>query len=253
MPEKQQIIVDGHQLYVESYNPPNRLAVILLHHGLGSSKSWRALIPALIESGYFVIAYDRWGYGRSDPRSDFPMPSFEQDRKDLEAILSAYNLLEAILIGHSDGGTIGLLYAEQAPQIVRGLVTIAAHIYVEDKMVAGIEEIHKSFEEDLRFREGLKRVHGDKFEQVFYTWYNGWYRDELRTWNIHPKLNRITCPTLVIQGTEDEHATSEHARDLSAQVRGSQLWLLSGAGHMLPQEYPEIFNQRVLDFLSEIS
>jgi len=110
--------------------------------------------------------------------------------------------------------------------------------------------VRQSFLSDERFRNGLRRAHGDKFEAVFDYWYSGWIRPENLGWDMRPVLNRIACPTLVVQGLEDEHATPQHARDLAAGIPGAELWLVPGARHMFPQEQPEMFNQRLLAFLS---
>jgi pimeloyl-ACP methyl ester carboxylesterase len=55
----------------------------------------------------------------------------------------------------------------------------------------------------------------------------------------------------VVQGLEDEHASPQHARDLAASIPEADLWLVPGAGHMLPQDNPEEFNLRVLHFLGQ--
>ena len=62
------MLVNGHNLHVEQYGPENGPAVVLLHHGLGSVQAWKAQTQALVQAGYRVVVYDRWGYGKSDPR-----------------------------------------------------------------------------------------------------------------------------------------------------------------------------------------
>jgi 3-oxoadipate enol-lactonase/4-carboxymuconolactone decarboxylase len=69
---------------------------------------------------------------------------------------------------------------------------------------------------------------------------------------MRPLLGRINAPTLVVQGLEDEHATPQHARDITDAIPGAVLWLVAGAKHMFPQDDPERFNTRLLDFLSEV-
>ena len=56
------------------------------------------------------------------------------------------------------------------------------------------------------------------------------------SWDMRPILRQIGCPTLVVQGEADEHATPQHARDIADGIPGAELWLVPGAGHMLPQE-----------------
>jgi pimeloyl-ACP methyl ester carboxylesterase len=100
---------------------------------------------------------------------------------------------------------------------------------------------------------GMQHAHGVKYETVFRNWFDGWRRDESLTWDMRPILAKIKCPTLVVQGATDEHATPQHARDIAEAITGAELWLLAGAGHMLPQENADLFNPRLIQFLDTSS
>jgi pimeloyl-ACP methyl ester carboxylesterase len=243
------MLINGHNLHLERSGPGHAPAVVLLHHGLGSARAWRQQIPPLLQAGYQVIAYDRWGYGGSDPRPSLDVPGFDDDLADLESMLERLGLGEVALVGHSDGGTIALYMAARHPNLVRCLVSVAAHIYVEPQMQPGILGIRQAFEADPRFRKGLQVAHGEKCQEVFDHWFDGWYQLESLTWDMRPWLAQVKCPTLVVQGEEDEHATPQHARDIAGKIAGSELWLVPGANHMLPQEKPALFNDRLLQFL----
>lgn len=241
--------INGHSLYLEDHGDLANPAVIFLHHGLGSAAAWRRQIPALVNAGWRAIAYDRWGYGHSSPRQGIDMPAFTQDQADLQRLLDLLELEQVSLVGHSDGGTIALYFAIAHPERVRCLVTVAAHVYVEDKMQPSILAVQRSFEQDGRFRSGLRRIHGDKFEQVFHNWFDGWARPECLGWDMRRQLAAITCSVLVVQGQDDEHALPQHASDIAAAIPGAQLWLAPGARHMLPQDEVELFNARLIEFL----
>lgn len=243
------MVINGHNLHLETHGPADGQPVILLHHGLGSTRAWRGQIPALMEAGYRVVVYDRWGYGQSDPRPALSTPSFTADIMDLLVLMDEVKIKCPIIIGHSDGGTIGLYLAIQYPKLVSKLVVVAAHIYLEARMEPGINGIKHNFEQDTRFRKGLQRAHGDKFNSVFNNWFDGWHKPEILEWDMRPILPEIICPTLVIQGEDDEHATPQHARDIAENIPNAELWLVPGARHMLPQEMADGFNQKVLEFL----
>lgn len=243
------IEINGHKLYIEDEEMGERPAVVLLHHGLGSADAWRKQVPVLRRAGWRAIAYDRWGYGKSEVRPGIDMPAFTQDLADLERLLDMLNLGRVALVGHSDGGTIALYFAAAHPERVGCLMAVAAHVYIETAMGSTVMDVLHNFEQDKRIREGLRRVHGEKFEQTFHNWFDGWRNCECEHWDMRPGLASITCPTLVVQGDEDEHATAQHARDTAAAVPGAQLWLVEGGRHMLPQEKPELFNERLLAFL----
>jgi pimeloyl-ACP methyl ester carboxylesterase len=241
--------VNGHRLFYEEHGEAEAPAVVLLHHGLGSTYSWKEQVKPLVEAGFRVIAYDRWGYGKSDTRESLKLPYFEDDLADLEACLDALRLERPALVGHSDGGTIALYFAARRPERAACLVTVAAHIYVEEKMQPSILVVQKDYQDQPRFREGLKRLHGDKVDQTFSNWFNGWRQPEMLDWNILPILSQICCPALIVQGMEDEHATPRHAQDIAAGITGAELRLLKRAGHMLPQENGREFNDMLLAFL----
>lgn len=242
--------INGHNLNVEVHGPASGQAVALLHHGLGSIRAWKETTPALAASGLRVIVYDRWGYGKSDPRSELGQPTFIDDRADLVSLLDELQVERAALVGHSDGGTIALYFAAAHPGRVAKLVSVAAHIYVEAKMEPGMQMIRRTYESDADFRRKFTRQHGEKAGQVFQSWYGGWLKTENLSWDMRPLLAGISCPALVVQGEQDEHATPQHARDIAAAIPGAEFWLLPGAGHMLPQEAAERFNPRLIAFLS---
>ncbi len=242
--------INGHEINVIQSGPLDGPAVILLHHGLGSARSWRKQIPALAAAGFRVIAYDRWGYGKSEGRPALSMPHFEEDRQDLQALLDALDINRAALVGHSDGGTIALHFAASNPDCVERLVSIAAHVYVEPKMRLAIDRIRQGFDQDMDFRQRFQRVHGEKYRKLLFDWYTGWTRPENLGWDMRPLLKKISCPTLVVQGLEDEDASTQHACDIAAAIYGAEVWLLPGVGHMLPRDGPEEFNVRLIEFLS---
>ena len=246
---KRQFNINDHLISVQTDGPEHGPAVVLLHHGLGAVRSWKEQIPILAVSGDRVVAYDRWGHGLSAPRERWSMPYFKEDLADLQTILDMLGVEQAALIGHSDGGKIAMYYALDNPHRVPGLVIVSAHIYIEPKMSQGIQSVKSDFEQESKFQEKMYRVHGDKTEALFWGWFNGWHNSEIQDWDMRPVINQISCPCLVAQGLEDEHATPQHARDMAAAIPDAELWLLPGAGHMLPQDFPEEFNHQVLRFL----
>ncbi|RPI21206.1 MAG: alpha/beta hydrolase [Chloroflexota bacterium] len=246
------IRIGDHSLYVEEFGPESGPAVVLLHHGLGSTRAWKGQAPVLAEAGYRVLAYDRWGYGASDPRPQLSIPFFEEDRCDLLSLLDDKGIEWPMLVGHSDGGTLALYFAAEHPERVAALVTIAAHVYVEPKMKSEIETIKAQFDSDARLREGLRRIHGEKYADIFSGWFEGWRRKPNLEWDICPQLGKITCPALVVQGEQDEYATPQHAADIAAAIPGASIWLVPGGRHMLTQELSGEFNDRLLTFLDGV-
>jgi pimeloyl-ACP methyl ester carboxylesterase len=233
------LLINDHRLYVETHGPRDGQPVVLLHHGLGAVRSWRRLVPALAAAGYRVIACDRWGFGRSDPRVKYAIPYFQEDVSDLQALLDDLGVEQAALVGHSDGGKVAIYFAAAYPRRVAALVLMAAYAFIESKMETGILAVRAQYEQGSRFRKRLARVHGDQAEAVFWGWFNGWANPANSGWDLRPLLREIACPT------------PEHARQIAAALPSAELWLVPGAGHMLPQEKPEALNRRLIKFLRD--
>lgn len=245
------IFLNGHNIYGESEGPRNGPTVVLLHHGLGSVRAWREQIPVLAEAGFRAVAYDRWGYGNSDTRPGLDVPAFSDDLLDLGGLFEHLNIQQAALLGHSDGGTIGLYFAAQQSERISCLVTVAAHVYVEPQMESGIMGVRQAFETDKRFIKSMQYTHSEKYQAVIQNWFDGWHRPELLFWDMRQVLGLIKCPALIVQGEKDEHATPQHAIDIAGSIPGAELWIIPGARHMLPQENAAEFNSRALHFLKE--
>jgi pimeloyl-ACP methyl ester carboxylesterase len=240
--------IRGHQLYWELHGPAQGPVLVLLHHGLGSSRSWRKQLPSFAAQGYQALAFDRWGYGRSDERNTFETQFMQHDAEDMLELLQLLGVEHASFIGHSDGGTISLLLAADHPQLVERMVLIAAHIYWESKTVDSIREIAAAANDPVAKR-AWEREHGKKGPALVKAWAAGWLQEDMSALDLAPQLPRIACPTLVIQGEEDEYATAAQAQDLASGIPSAELWMIPGVGHMPPQEIPEAFNDRVLSFL----
>lgn len=228
--------------------------IILLHDGLGSIAQWRS-IPADLaaRTGKGVLAYDRAGHGGSTPTPTGPWPPDwlhrEADRfgKLLAELCKGsldwgpIEIINPLLVGHSDGGSIALLYAAandlRDGLRVSGVVTLAAHSWVEQRCFDAIAQMRA---DPGPIITGLSRAH-DHPAAVFEAWSGVWVSDEFRPWDIRPLLNTVNCPTLIAQGVEDEYATSAHAVETAAAIGANAEWrLLDGVGHLLHHQDPEL-------------
>ncbi|HET9702216.1 MAG TPA: alpha/beta fold hydrolase, partial [Burkholderiales bacterium] len=150
--------------------------LVFLHEGLGSTGQWRDFPRALAErTGLPALLYDRQGYGGSDPLYS-PRSARYLHREALEVlpeVLERCGVDDVILVGHSDGGSIALLYAAAHPQRVRGAVTEAAHVFVEEETLAGIRAAGDAWR-NTQLKEKLARYHGSKTHALFHAWHDTW-------------------------------------------------------------------------------
>ncbi len=227
--------------------------IVLLHDGLGSIDQWRDIPAALAKrTGRPVLAYDRPGHGRSTPVPDGPWPAdwLHREAERLARFLDAVDVADPVLVGHSDGGSIALLHAvtvgRQAEQRgLRGVVTLAAHSWVEQRCYDAIVGMRERRE---RFVTGLAPNHQAP-DKIFEAWSGVWVSDEFRPWDIRPRLGAIDCPTLVAQGTLDEYATEAHATETAAAIGANATCrLLDGVGHLLHHQDPDLIVDVVAEF-----
>ena len=223
----------GHRLHAERLLPPQASAgptLVFLHEGLGSIGQWRDFPAQLCAlTGLPGLVYERWGFGRSDPLTG-PRPKdylLREARDSLPEVLAAAGIADPpILFGHSDGGSIALLFAAAFPGRTRAIVSEAGHVFVEAVCLTGIRAAGVAYERgDLR--KGLHRYHGANTDALFRGWHDTWLRADYRDWNIEAELRRIVCPTLIVQGADDEYATRAQVDAIAAGVSGPKeiLWL----------------------------
>jgi pimeloyl-ACP methyl ester carboxylesterase len=193
--------------------------VVLLHEGLGSVGLWRDFPAGLADAtGARVVAYSRFGHGASDPppRSRTPRFMHEEALDVLPALLDALQIEDPILVGHSDGASIALIHAASHP--VRAAVAMAPHVFVEPMGLAEIREARTAYESG-GLRERMARHHRDP-DAAFHGWNAVWLHPDFPRWSIEDVLPDITCPLLLIQGTEDQYGTLEQLDRIEAAVAG---------------------------------
>jgi pimeloyl-ACP methyl ester carboxylesterase len=214
--------------------PDQAPTLVLLHEGLGCVALWRDFPEALVAAtGCGVFAWSRFGYGGSDPVT-LPRPmSYMHDEAltVLPRVLDAAGVRRAVVIGHSDGGSIAAIHAGAVrdPRVC-GLVLIAAHFFVEELNIASIAAIRATYEEgDLRAR--LARYHRD-VDVAFRGWNDAWLDPRFRAFDITEHVARIPVPVLALQGAEDPYGTAEQLRVLErVALCPVETRLIAGARH----------------------
>ena len=234
-----EVLVQGLRIEtLELAGDTERRPLVLLHEGLGSVGLWRGFPQRLAEAtGRRVIAFSRFGHGRSDRPSRPRTPSFfhEEAQEVLPELLGAVGAARPILVGHSDGASIALIHA--ASHAVEGLVLLAPHIFVEEVTVERIRETREAFTAD-GLRDRLARHHDDP-DAAFWGWCGVWLDPAFLAWSLEPEAARVTAPTLLIQGADDPYGTLEQIDRIQARASGGVERLVVPGGHSPHLEQPE--------------
>ena len=147
----------------------------------------------------------------------------------MHQILGHHIKNKVILYGHSDGGSIALIYTALYPKNVQAIITEAAHVFVEDITLSGIREAVDAFNSGKLI--GLQKYHGNQYQAVFWAWADIWLDEAFRNWNITDLLPDITVPQLIIQGRNDQYGSLEQVNAIQSLAQGVTTVLIPECGH----------------------
>ncbi len=230
-----------------------RPLVVFLHEGLGSLAAWKDFPRRLCAAADLRgLVWSRPGYGRSTPRAPgerWPADYLHRQARELLPLL-----LEALgvdeppwLFGHSDGGSIALVFAATFPQAAAGIVVVAPHIDVEPFALPGLRAARAAYATTLRAR--LARHHAD-VDSAFFGWNDTWLDPGFaRFFDLKPLLPAIACPVLAVQGVGDEYGTLAQIRGIAHAVPQTVLLELADCGHSPHRDQPERLIEAVARFV----
>ena len=248
--------------------------IVLLHGGTGSIEFWLYNIAALAQS-YQVYAFDMVGSGKSDfPVADY---SLSYQAKFLAGFMSVLGIESATLIGNSMGGGVALQFVRLYPDRVDKLVlvdslglgreiSLGIRLITLPAIVSLLRPGRWMIPAMLRtnFRDGSK-IPSEWLElryQVFALPGRNpailkLGQSNFTLWGVRAdvyqpilaSLAKIAQKVLIIWGEEDGIIPVKHAYIAAAGIPNSQLRIFPDCGHHPYLEYPDQFNQMVLDFL----
>jgi len=241
------------RLFAKRWGGDSRKApIVLFHDSLGCVALWRSFPEQLsAATGRTVIAYDRLGFGRSDPypsRLDFDFMG-EEAGVSLPALRRHFGFDRFVALGHSVGGEMAVMTAGAYPADCEAVVTVAAQSFIEDCTRAGIREAERAFAEPGAM-DRLAKYHGDKAEWVLNAWIRTWLSPDFADWTLDADLARVRCPVLAVHGADDEYGSTEQPRRIVSLVAGpSTLEIIPGCGHVPHREQEGLLIELVSRFL----
>ncbi|MFX1329049.1 MAG: alpha/beta fold hydrolase [Promethearchaeota archaeon] len=240
---------------------------LLLIHGLGSStRDWEFQVPTFSQD-YQVITIDLRGHGKTDkPKGPYTMEMFAEDIAEL---LEKLGIKSTHTLGISLGGDIAFQFAVDYPHLVKSLIIVNAGIEIPiDSFKMKLEAFKRTFivklvgmkkmGKVLAPRLFIKPEQEDLREKLIERWAENdkkAYLSAMRAligWSIRDKLDKITFPTLII-GSDEDYTPSSIKKEYTALLPNARFIEIKDARHAVPFEKPEVFNEIVMNFLSEQS
>ena len=243
--------------------------IVLVHAGIVDSRAWDPLVPLLTRAGYQAIRYDIRGFGRSETEDvEF------SHRDDLVAVLDAFEIGRACLVGNSIGGMIAIDTAAEYRERANAVVLLGSPIAgyegelrpEEASAIAEVEarEETATWDEqvDLMFEawiDGFGRP-PDRLPAALREWLRPMVRDAEdrdrvrgRPIRLDPpvaeRLDTLTMPILAIHGGLDLSDVEATGRHLEATCQNARLAVVPGVAHLIAVEAPERVAELILELV----
>nr|MDO8100770.1 alpha/beta hydrolase [Candidatus Njordarchaeota archaeon] len=231
-------------------------AFILIHGAAWNHRLWSGQVPAISSLGE-VIALDLPGHGASDQFASMQDISIKSYADHIHSVLSVLNEPNAVLVGHSMGGTTSMRYALDQPNNVKAMVLIGtgAKLGVNPAILEGLTEYYEQTIEaskawafatrtDKRIVEaGIGEMIKCRQEIVVADF------KACNEFDIRDSVSGIHVPTLILVGSEDKLTPVKWSEYLHNNMKGSELEIIEGAGHMVMLEKPNEVNKCITSFI----
>jgi pimeloyl-ACP methyl ester carboxylesterase len=245
---------NGARLHYEEHGEGDPL---LLMHGYTDSAEDLADLIAVLAARYRVIAPDRRGYGRSEPRpKNYTATFYQDDAHDMAALLEHLGTGPAHIMGFSDGGEVALLIPILYPHLARSVAAWGAVGTLGDgEIMPGVDNIYNMVDnptEGMHARgEALKARYGEEVARgMAHGWANAAKAILAADGDISlSRAHEIRCPVLVMAGEHDTFNPPHRLNELASRIPHGEAIVVEGAGHALHEEKPEWFERTVLDWL----
>lgn len=268
---------DSVRLYYEVFGPENavRTIVFLPTWHIIHSRFWKYQIPYFADRGFRVVTYDPRGNGKSDrPVSGYDGYNMLHDALQ---VCETIGIERATFIGLSQGVALSMMLATERPELAERLVLVGIGPPEPDDP---LPRAHAVIDDELPDADGwhkFNKHHWWRDYRDFVEWFlplcvsephsTKAHEDQIR-WGLettpeiicaglsvggwpssHQLAPSVTCPTLVVHGSEDQVVPYRPEWTLHDLIPNSWLRVVEGGGHNTASRDPVNFNELVHDFV----
>ncbi len=265
--------VNGCRIFAHQAGGEGSVPLLFIHGWTGNSYQWRRVVPRLTTRVRAIVP-DLPGCGQSDkPPIDYTIRELVTF---IRGFLATEGIDRAVLVGTSFGGFLALRYCLEFPEMVSALILLnasgiraryswglnACSVPVLRYAMPYVMLVPRELKLWIRSKIGSRReaiaIALEEFRDATLT---------LRSWAglqaslksirnirdedmVDDRLSCIACPVLIVWGDRDEALPVEMAHRYHEGIKGSELTLLAGCGHNIPEERPEETVAAIEDFLA---
>ncbi|MFQ6075447.1 MAG: alpha/beta fold hydrolase [Candidatus Bathyarchaeia archaeon] len=218
-----------------------------------------------------VLAIDLLGHGDSAKPTE--RVSLEEHTEVVRGVVRDRGFERPVLVGHSIGGMISMVYAAKHPDEVSQMILVdiapwdptrerrrvsiptPEFFESEDEALAYFRQRHPKFTADAyknRLRHGLKRTEDGRLRLKTSMETIEMIRKTSLGIDLWPYVEGIETPTLLIRGTESEAVSPNSVERMRRTLRDFRVVDVAGATHMVPQDCPMEFEEAVRDFIGQV-
>jgi valacyclovir hydrolase len=245
-------------MYYDVYEPnfttlpqSSQVDALLLIHGFGGTpeSDFGAQLPVLREH-FRIVAPHLHGYGRSSHRRTYRVSFYRDDANDLVALLDVLDIDKVMVLGFSDGGIVGLLFAALNPQRVSALAVMGAQPTINAENVAAIRNWLNETPLSEEWQKELARLHGEPYWRSLPHMYVEGQEKLVEAGGViitQEEMASIRCPALIMHGSRDRIVPVAYAHTIAGGISGAQL-LLFDAGHAAHLRFEKEYTAAIMEF-----
>ena len=235
-------------------------STILLMHGSGLNHIvWSLHEQFYASQGFNVLSVDLPGHGNSEGPS---LKSIEKISDWIKSLMLKINIEKIIIVGHSQGGLVGIDFASRYPELIEKIVLVANSYKMPvnqdliDLAEAGDEKavllmMKWGYEGSKAFIGGnpVKKIVNSArdIREVLAVDLNACNNYK----NGENAIKKINCPTLCILGDLDKMVPVKVGLKMSEQITNSETKIISDCGHMIIFEKAFEMRKLVKEFINK--
>ena len=257
--------VRGHRIYLETAGENIGQPILFIHTAGQHGIQWRFVLPKIAAKGYFAIAPDLPGHGKSLVKDFKPLDSVHDFAETLWEMMDLMELKRPVVVGCSIGGDIALDLAAHHSVDLRAVISCEGALRTPTLPLQlinqGLEDSGVPSFGDQGFFSGLSlcgtNADAERVKEITFTRRSGdpkIYHSDLKAWithDIRSQAKHIACPVLIVWGNEDYILPYEFVEEAANNIPGARLLVLEGFGHYPGTEWPK-FNEIVEEFISSL-